>query len=192
MDAKTIELTAEIAAAYASNNRLAAADLPALIQSVSSALMATANPPPEPAEVRTPAVPIRRSVQPDFIVCLEDGRQFKSLKRHLQTRYGLTPEAYREKWGLPKTYPMVAPNYAASRAALAKAMGLGAGGRGGTPTTAQAPSAPAVPPIVETARPAPEPRKVGRPRKPPAAAAAPATKSPRGGKPIALADDDFT
>jgi predicted transcriptional regulator len=74
MDAKTIELTAEIAAAYASNNRLAAADLPALIQSVSSALMATANPPPEPAEAKTPAVPIRRSVQPDFIVCLEDGR----------------------------------------------------------------------------------------------------------------------
>jgi predicted transcriptional regulator len=192
MDAKTIELTAEIAAAYASNNRLAAADLPALIQSVSSALMATANPPPEPVEVRTPAVPIRRSVQPDFIVCLEDGRQFKSLKRHLQTRYGLTPEAYREKWGLPKTYPMVAPNYAASRAALAKAMGLGAGGRGGAPTTAQAPSAPAAPPIVETARPAPAPRKVGRPRKPPATAAAPATKSPRGGKPIAPADDDFT
>jgi predicted transcriptional regulator len=192
MDAKTIELTAEIAAAYASNNRLAVADLPALIQSVSSALMATANPPSEPAGVRTPAVPIRRSVQPDFIVCLEDGRRFKSLKRHLQARYGLTPEAYREKWGLPQTYPMVAPNYAASRSALAKAMGLGAGGRNGASTTAQALSVPAAPPIIETAPGAPAPRKVERSRKAPAGAAAPATKSARGGKPIAPADDDFT
>src|SRR6266404_5626057 len=84
------------------------------------------------AAPKEPAVPIRRSITPDFLICLEDGRKFKSLKRHLRTKYNMSPEEYRAKWGLPKDYPMVAPNYAASRSALAKAMGLGQGGRQAT------------------------------------------------------------
>jgi predicted transcriptional regulator len=84
---------------------------------------------PEPEPRKEPAVPVRRSITPDYLVCLEDGKTFKSLKRHLRTKYDLSPEDYRAKWGLPKDYPMVAPNYAAARSALAKNMGLGKGGR---------------------------------------------------------------
>jgi len=121
-----IELAADIVSAYVSNNAVAASDLPALLGDVHTALQRVtkgeAEPAPEPLK---PAVPVRKSVAPDFIICLEDGKKFKSLKRHLRTQYNLTPEQYREKWGLPADYPMVAPNYAAARSALAKEMGLG-------------------------------------------------------------------
>ena len=121
-----IELTADIVAAYVSNNAVVAADLPALINNVHNALGGVAvGDKVEEAEKPKPAVPVRRSVQNDFIICLEDGQKFKSLKRHLMTHYGLTPEAYREKWGLDPNYPMVAPNYARKRSALAKQIGLG-------------------------------------------------------------------
>ena len=121
-----IELTAEIVSAYVSNNSVSSGDLPNLINDVYRALQSTSNaasqPEPEPLK---PAVPIKKSVMPDYIICLEDGKQFKSLKRHLRTHYDMSPEEYREKWNLPADYPMVAPNYAAARSALAKKMGLG-------------------------------------------------------------------
>jgi predicted transcriptional regulator len=121
-----IELTAEIVSAYVSNNNVDSSDLSELIGDVHSALSRTvggaAEPEPEPLK---PAVTVRKSVTPDYIVCLEDGKKFKSLKRHLRTHYDLTPDEYREKWGLPAEYPMVAPNYAKARSNLAKEMGLG-------------------------------------------------------------------
>ena len=121
-----IELAAEIVSAYVSNNSVPAAELPNLLADVYGALKKVANGTAEtPAEPPKPAVPVRKSVTPDFIVCLEDGKKFKSLKRHLRTQYNMTPEQYREKWGLPSDYPMVAPNYAAARSQLAKQMGLG-------------------------------------------------------------------
>ena len=121
-----IELTAEIVSAYVSANSVASGDLPGLINQVHSALHRTATGAVEPAqEPLKPAVAAKKSVMPDYIVCLEDGKKFKSLKRHLRTHYDLTPEEYREKWGLPADYPMVAPNYAKARSALAKEMGLG-------------------------------------------------------------------
>lgn len=121
-----IELTADVVAAYVSNNPVPVADLPSLIGQVNSALRSAASGTSEPEpQVLKPAVPIRKSVTPDYIVSLEDGKKFKSLKRHLATHYNLTPDAYRAKWGLPADYPMVAPNYAAARSALAKTMGLG-------------------------------------------------------------------
>ena len=121
-----IELTATIVSAYVSNNPVPSADIANLVGQVYSALkrvaggqVATAAEPPKPA------VPIKRSVTPEYIVCLEDGQKFKSLKRHLRTRYNMTPDQYREKWSLPADYSMVAPNYAAARSQLAKQMGLG-------------------------------------------------------------------
>ena len=124
--ASLIDLAADIVSAYVSNNTVPAADLPALIASVHRALVSThqgtSEPEPEPLK---PAVNPKKSVFPDYIVCLEDGKKFKSLKRHLRTHYDLSPEEYRDKWGLPADYPMVAPNYAAARSALAKKMGLG-------------------------------------------------------------------
>jgi len=132
MDDKSevIEMTADIVAAYVGANSVAAADLPSLIQSVHRALTGISTG-AETAEAapKEPAVPIRRSITPDYLVCLEDGRKFKSLKRHLRTKYNMSPEEYRAKWGLPKDYPMVAPNYAKARSDLAKQMGLGQGGR---------------------------------------------------------------
>jgi predicted transcriptional regulator len=127
---ETIEMTAEIVAAYVENNTISTTDLPALIQSVHRALnsISTGVETVETAP-KEPAVPVRRSITPDHLVCLEDGRKFKSLKRHLRTKYNLSPEDYRAKWGLPKDYPMVAPNYAKARSDLAKQMGLGQGGR---------------------------------------------------------------
>jgi len=122
---ENIDRTVGIVSAFVSNNSVAQGDLSSLIATVHQALgKLTA---PEPAEeVRpAPAVPVKRSVQPDFITCLEDGLQFKSLKRHLRTRYDLTPDQYRARWGLPADYPMVAPNYAAARSELAKQSGLG-------------------------------------------------------------------
>src|SRR5688572_18788377 len=122
-----IELTAEIVSAYVSNNSVASADVSNLINDVHSALNRTASgaalePEPEPQK---PPVPIRKSVTPDYIVCLEDGKRFKSLRRHLRAHYDMSPDEYRQKWGLPSDYPMVAPNYAKARSRLAKQMGLG-------------------------------------------------------------------
>jgi predicted transcriptional regulator len=121
-----IELAAEIVAAFVSNNPLPKSDLPALIHSMHAAIVSLsmeASAPPQ-IEAKEPAVPIRKSITPDFLICLEDGKRFKSLRRHLGT-LGLTPHQYREKWKLPSDYPMVAPNYAAQRSAMAKKIGLG-------------------------------------------------------------------
>ena len=125
-----LEMTADIVSAYVGNNSVAANDLPALIANIHAALSTVSTGvvevEPEPKE---PAVPVRKSISPDFLICLEDGRKFKSLKRHLRTKYDMSPEEYRAKWNLPKDYPMVAPNYAKARSDLAKQMGLGQGGR---------------------------------------------------------------
>jgi len=121
-----IDLTADIVSAYLSNNPTPASEIPHLISQVHSALLRVSSgrtdAPHEPAK---PAVSIKKSIAPDYLVCLEDGKRFKSLKRHLRTQYNMTPEQYREKWGLPPEYPMVAPNYAVARSQLAKKMGLG-------------------------------------------------------------------
>jgi predicted transcriptional regulator len=124
--ANYIELAADIVSAFVSNNAVSASDMPSLINEVHSALLRTVTGVVEmPVEAPKPAVPVKKSVTPDFIVCLEDGKKFKSLKRHLRTQYNMTPEQYREKWNLPADYPMVAPNYAEARSKLAKQMGLG-------------------------------------------------------------------
>jgi MucR family transcriptional regulator, transcriptional regulator of exopolysaccharide biosynthesis len=121
-----IELTAEIVSAYVSNNTVAAGDIPSLINQVHAALSRVSGKSGDgSAEPLKPAVSLKKSITPEFIVCLEDGKKFKSLKRHLRTQYNMTPEQYREKWGLNADYPMVAPNYAAARSQLAKQMGLG-------------------------------------------------------------------
>lgn len=121
-----VEMAANIVSAYVSANQVPSQDLPGLIRTVHSALRdvsgAIATQPEPPQE---PAVAVKKSITPDFIICLEDGKKFKSLKRHLRTRYGMSPEDYRAKWGLPHDYPMVAPNYAKERSNLAKRMGLG-------------------------------------------------------------------
>ena len=121
-----IELTADIVSAYVSNNKMDSGAIAALIGDIHGALQRTASGRVEAStEALKPAIPIRKSITPDFIICLEDGKKFKSLKRHLRTHYDLTPEEYRIKWGLPPEYPMVAPNYAKARSSLAKQMGLG-------------------------------------------------------------------
>jgi predicted transcriptional regulator len=121
-----IALTAEIVSAYVSNNSVAAGDIPALINQVHAALSRVSNGHSDGgADSPKPAISLKRSVTPEYIVCLEDGKKFKSLKRHLRTQYNMTPEQYRDKWSLPADYPMVAPNYAAARSELAKQMGLG-------------------------------------------------------------------
>lgn len=121
-----VELAADIVSAYVANNSVAATDLPVLINDVHSALRRVSTGASEPAsEPPKPAVAIKKSITPDYIICLEDGKKFKSLKRHLRTQYDMTPEQYREKWGLAPDYPMVAPNYAMARSQLAKEMGLG-------------------------------------------------------------------
>lgn len=127
-----IEITADIVAAFVSNNSVPVGDLPALIRdthqvllSISTGSVAASATETPAAERAAPAVPVKKSIQPDFLICLEDGKKFKSLKRHLRTAYDMTPEQYRTKWGLPNDYPMVAPNYAQQRSELAKKMGLG-------------------------------------------------------------------
>jgi predicted transcriptional regulator len=125
-DGELIELSTDIVCAYVSNNALRTTDLTRLIAEVHLALRGLQSAQAtEPVEELKPAVPIRKSVMPDYIVCLEDGKKFKSLKRHLRTHYNLSPEEYREKWGLAPDYPMVAPNYSATRSKLAKDNGLG-------------------------------------------------------------------
>jgi predicted transcriptional regulator len=150
-----VQLTADIVSAYVSNNKVGSGELGKLIEEVHSALQkapnAQAAPEPEPRE---PAVSIRRSVTPDYIVCLEDGKKFKSLKRHLQGEHALSPDEYRSKWGLARDYPMVAPNYARARSDLAKSMGLG---RKAGASNGQAAAAP-----VEAS--APAPKRGRRPR----------------------------
>jgi predicted transcriptional regulator len=121
-----IDLTAQIVSAYVSNNSVAAGDIPALINQVHAALSRVSGKSGDAAvEPLRPAVSVKKSITPEYIVCLEDGKKFKSLKRHLRTQYNMTPEQYREKWALGADYPMVAPSYAAARSQLAKQMGLG-------------------------------------------------------------------
>jgi predicted transcriptional regulator len=121
-----IELSADIVSAYVSNNSVPASELPALLSSVYAALTKTGQTQSQEPQVElTPAVPVKKSVTPDAIICLEDGKKFKSLKRHLRTTFDMTPEQYRAKWGLPADYPMVAPSYAKARSELARTMGLG-------------------------------------------------------------------
>lgn len=131
--AELVELTAEIVASYVSNNPVSTSDLPGVIAEVHKALSGAVSEAekPESPELK-PAVSVRRSVTPDYIICLEDGKRFKSLKRHLRTHYNLSPDEYRDKWNLPRDYPMVAPNYAEARSQLAKKMGLGQKGRKGS------------------------------------------------------------
>ena len=121
-----IDLTANIVSAYLSNNPTPASEIPNLISQIHAALMRVSSGRADtPAEPAKPAVSLKKSINPDYLVCLEDGKRFKSLKRHLRTQYNMTPEQYRDKWGLPPDYPMVAPNYAVARSKLAKQMGLG-------------------------------------------------------------------
>jgi predicted transcriptional regulator len=120
-----ITLTADIVAAHVSNNSVAVNDLPTLIANVHGALNGLDSPAAAPEAKQEPAVSIRSSIKPDYVVCLEDGKKLKMLKRHLMTHYQMTPEQYRTKWGLPADYPMVAPNYAEQRRTLAKSIGLG-------------------------------------------------------------------
>ncbi|RTL96105.1 MucR family transcriptional regulator [Ancylobacter rudongensis] len=126
VSADYLGLTADVVAAFVGNNSVPAAELPDLIAKVHGALLRLSTPAPAVVEeVLKPAVPVKKSVTPEFIICLEDGLKFKSLKRHLRTKYNMTPEEYRAKWGLPNDYPMVAPSYAEARSNLAKKMGLG-------------------------------------------------------------------
>ena len=125
MDETLITLTSDIVAAHVSNNSVAVSDLPLLIQNVHGALAGLGSAAAEPEVKQEPAVSIRSSVKPDFIVCLEDGKKLKMLKRHLMTHYQMTPDQYRAKWNLASDYPMVAPNYAEQRRTLAKKIGLG-------------------------------------------------------------------
>lgn len=131
--ADLLGLTAEIVSAHVSNNSVSVTDLPNLITEVHRTLshLGSGPAPRVEPEKLVPAVPVKKSVTPDYLICLEDGKKMKMLKRHLQTAYSMTPEQYREKWGLPSDYPMVAPNYAKHRSSLAKKIGLGTQGRKG-------------------------------------------------------------
>ena len=122
-----LALTTEIVAAHVSNNTVAVGDLPTLINQVYQSLASIGQSPVAPTERPQPAVSVKRSVHPDYIICLEDGKKLKMLKRHLKTAYNMTPDEYRERWSLPADYPMVAPNYAQQRSAFAKKIGLGRG-----------------------------------------------------------------
>ena len=122
--AEVLELTTEIVASYVSNNTVSTGDLPSVIQEVYKTLTGLGTQTQQPERPK-PAVPVKKSVTPDYIICLEDGKELKMLKRHLKTAYNMSPEEYRERWGLPADYPMVAPNYAKHRSSLAKKIGLG-------------------------------------------------------------------
>ena len=124
-NSELLALTTDIVASHVSNNSVPVAELPHLIQQVYSALAVVGGVVQAIPERPKPAVPIKKSITPDYIICLEDGKKLKMLKRHIKTRYDLTPDEYRERWGLPSDYPMVAPNYASQRSALAKKIGLG-------------------------------------------------------------------
>lgn len=135
----TVSIAADIVAAYVSNNPLPVGELPKLIGDIHAALKGIGTPATEPMVKQEPAVSIKKSVTPDFIICLEDGKKFKSLKRHIGVHYNLSPDEYRQKWNLPSDYPMVAPNYAATRSALAKSIGLGRKATTPTPAAAEKP-----------------------------------------------------
>lgn len=124
-----LSFTADIVAAHLSNNTVPQTEIPALIERIYKTLTGLGGSGPSLAERPQPAVPIKKSVTPDYIVCLEDGKKLKMLKRHLKTAYDMSPEEYRERWGLPADYPIVAPNYAKQRSRLAKDIGLGTKGR---------------------------------------------------------------
>lgn len=125
-EAMLIQMTSSVVSAYVSNNPVQASDLPSLIERVHTTMRDLSQPVVEEVPVKLePAVSVRKSITPDYLICLEDGKRFKSLKRHLRSKYDMSPEEYREKWGLPIDYPMVAPNYAKQRSELAKKMGLG-------------------------------------------------------------------
>lgn len=123
--ADLLALTSNIVAAHVANNSVPVAELPNLIREVYQTLTSVGTGAPKPAELPAPAVPIKKSITPEYIICLEDGKQLKMLKRHLKSSYNLSPDQYRERWGLPPDYPMVAPNYAKQRSKLAKQIGLG-------------------------------------------------------------------
>ena len=130
-DDQLLRMTTEVVAAYVSNNTLPTGQLADVIASVYSSLRALDHGPMDGrGDAMKPAVPVRKSITPDYLICLEDGKKLKMLKRHLRSTYGLTPDAYRAKWGLPADYPMVAPNYAEARSAFAKQIGLGRSGSG--------------------------------------------------------------
>jgi predicted transcriptional regulator len=148
-----------------SNNPVRAAELPDLIKTIHASLTEVVEPKPAEvlAPVLTPAVPVKKSVTDDFIICLEDGKKFKSLRRHLATAFNMTPEDYRAKWGLPRDYPMVAPGYASKRSELAKATGLGSARRKSAAANDEAPPAPA--PVIEAPVVEAPAKRRGRPRK---------------------------
>lgn len=161
-DRTLIEVATRIIASFVSNNAVRAAELPGLIETVHLSLqdVSAPKPAPNPGPELKPAVPVKKSVTDDYIVCLEDGKRFKSLKRHLQQAFGMTPDEYRAKWNLPRTYPMVAPGYAVRRSELARAIGLGRKNQPGS-SRAKPPEPPAPPPP-----PPPEAkRRRGRPRR---------------------------
>ncbi len=161
-----LRLTADIISAHVKNNQVATADLALVIEQVYLALRHAGQPPAQPVaappaaepERAAPVVSIKKSVFPDYIICLEDGRKLKTLKRHLRSTFNMTPEQYREKWGLAADYPMVAPNYAEHRSALAKQTGLGR-----KPAAATKPEATAAPPVTQVIEPAAEPVRERRP-----------------------------
>jgi predicted transcriptional regulator len=159
---KLLELTTEIVASYVGNNTVATSDLPSLISNVFTTLSSAGQPEVKKPEAPTPAVPVNRSIRPDYMVCLEDGKKLKMLKRYLATRYDMTPEDYRRRWGLPPDYPMVAPAYASRRSELAKSLGLGR-----KPAATAAPEPPPPAPRQAEAAPAsrPRPARVGGRRK---------------------------
>jgi predicted transcriptional regulator len=140
-----LSLTTNIVSAFAGNHTVAMSDLPGLISNVFAALRTTGQVEEKANEPPTPAVPIRKSVTSDFLICLEDGKKLKMLKRHLQTRYHMSPEEYRQRWGLPRDYPMVAPAYAEQRASLAKRLGLGRRKPAPVPQPPEPPPAPTEP-----------------------------------------------
>mgnify|MGYP001014825234 CR=1 FL=1 len=165
-----VAISAALVAAYVSNNSVPSAELPKLIDDIHGALRSLgATAPIEPEKKPEPAVSIRKSVTADFIICLEDGKQFKSLKRHLQSQYSMTPAEYRQKWNLPVDYPMVAPSYSESRSALARASGLGQLRKVAAPELE-----PAIEPVPATVE---EPKRTPRTRK--NVAAAPGTIPPK-------------
>ncbi len=160
-----LSLTAEVVAAFVSNNAIRAAEIPDLIKTVHASMADIVEPKPAESQAAapTPAVPIKKSITDDYLICLEDGKKFKSLRRHLQTAFGMTPDEYRAKWGLPRDYPMVAPGYAAKRSELAKATGLGNSRR--KVEEAVEPPAPVEAAAVEFEEAPPPAKKRGRPRK---------------------------
>ena len=179
-DTRLIELTADIVTAHISNNNTSVADVPALIQSVFTALTNAEQPATEEPVNAEPAVPVRSSIKHDYIVCLEDGKKLKMLKRYLRTNYAMTPDEYRAKWGLPRDYPMVAPAYAEQRRGLAQAIGLGR-------KKVSEVAAPVVKTVKKAAKSAvaavegataPAPKKRGRPAKAASPAVAPAADEP--------------